>query len=77
MFDQYLPSKFFSVLWCFKNPTYAVMVTINPFVHVRRAMNPSGASTNSTCGEYSTGEPYREVSGVGVGAMQQSVTMKV
>ncbi|WIA17670.1 hypothetical protein OEZ85_014473 [Tetradesmus obliquus] len=25
------------------------------------AMNPSGASTNSTCGEYSTGEPYREV----------------
>jgi hypothetical protein len=26
-----------------------------------RAMNPSGASTNGTCGGFSTGEPFREV----------------
>jgi hypothetical protein len=26
-----------------------------------RAMNPSGTSTNSTCGGFSTGEPFREV----------------
>jgi hypothetical protein len=25
------------------------------------AMNPSGAATNSSCGGFSTGEPYREV----------------